>query len=167
MQKCAESITKLNKNLTKIWKKLKLMNFKPMESTITERISTIIKTSKMNINSFSQAIGVSQSTINGMFKAGTEPSYKTILAILNTFPLLSAEWLLRGEGEMFKGENVSTTSGNGNNVVNGNGNSNINQSQGYIGMSLYRKLVKAIIRVCPTEEVQDKIIDEIEKYMRE
>lgn len=139
-----------------------------MESTITERITTIIKTSKMNINSFSQAIGVSQSTINGMFKAGTEPSYKTILAILNTFPLLSAEWLLRGEGEMFKGENVSTTNGNGNNVVNGNGNSNINQSQGSgIGMSLYGKLVKAIMRGCPTQEEQDKILDELDKYTQE
>lgn len=73
-----------------------------MENTINQRIKEFINSIGMNDNQFAKSIGVTQSVISSMFLRNTEPSSKVLVAILNAYAELSAEWLLRGEGEMFK-----------------------------------------------------------------
>ena len=71
-------------------------------SEIRDRISTLIEDTRLTRAAFAKAIGVRQSVIHSMYDRGTEPSYKVLSAILNTFGSLSAEWLMRGEGEMYR-----------------------------------------------------------------
>lgn len=75
-----------------------------MENTINQRIKEFINSIGMNDNQFAKSIGVTQSVISSMFLRNTEPSSKVLVAILNAYAELSAEWLLRGEGNMFKSQ---------------------------------------------------------------
>lgn len=71
-----------------------------MENSVNERVRTLIDYKELSDNKFAQMIGVGQKLLSNMFIRGTEPSSKTISSILNTFQDISAEWLLRGEGDM-------------------------------------------------------------------
>lgn len=80
-----------------------------MENTINQRIKEFINSIGMNDNQFAKSIGVTQSVISSMFLRNTEPSSKVLVAILNAYAELSAEWLLRGEGNMFKSKEKEGT----------------------------------------------------------
>lgn len=69
-------------------------------NTINARIRELIQFSGITDNAFAKKIGVTQSVIASMFQRGTEPSAKVITSILLTFEEISAEWLLRGKGNM-------------------------------------------------------------------
>lgn len=71
-----------------------------MKNSVNERVRVLIDYEKLSDNKFARMIGVSQKLLSNMFIRGTEPSSKTISSILNTFQDISAEWLLRGEGNM-------------------------------------------------------------------
>lgn len=77
------------------------------ENSVNERVRALIDYQKISDNKFAQAIGVNQKLLSNMFIRGTEPSSKTISSILNTFKNVSAEWLLRGEGDMIISEKGS------------------------------------------------------------
>ena len=68
---------------------------------ILQRIKSLIEIKGYNINSFSKKIGIAQVTLNNYFRLNRLPAYETLHAILHTFPDVSAEWLMRGEGDMF------------------------------------------------------------------
>ncbi len=76
-----------------------------MKSSVNERIRLLIAKLGVSDNQFAKTIGVTQSVISSMFARGTEPSSKVVSAILNAYAYVSAEWLLRGKGKMFKYEN--------------------------------------------------------------
>lgn len=50
---------------------------------------------------FSKKIGVDPTSITNYMEKGAVPTYRTINSILDTFPEISAEWLLRDSGDMF------------------------------------------------------------------
>ena len=54
--------------------------------------------------SFAEKVGVAQTSLNDILK-GAEPKYSTLSKILKAEPLISAEWLMRGEGDMRVGNN--------------------------------------------------------------
>ena len=68
---------------------------------ILQRIKSLIELKGYNVNSFSKKIGIAQVTLNNYFRLNRLPAYETLHAILHTFPDVSAEWLMRGEGDMF------------------------------------------------------------------
>lgn len=68
---------------------------------INQRIKALIEAKECSITSFSKKIGIAQTTLNNYFKYDRYPAYETLHAILHTFPDVSAEWLMRGEGDMF------------------------------------------------------------------
>lgn len=78
-----------------------------MESTINGRIREFINYLDITDSAFAKKIGVTQSVIASMFLRGTEPSAKVISSILAVFDDISAEWLLRGKGEMLISANQS------------------------------------------------------------
>ena len=78
-----------------------------MESTINCRIREFINYLDITDSAFAKKIGVTQSVIASMFLRGTEPSAKVISSILAVFDDISAEWLLRGKGEMLISANQS------------------------------------------------------------
>lgn len=72
--------------------------------TINGRIREIILSAGITDSAFAKKIGVTQSVIASMFQHGTEPSAKVLTSILLTYEDISAEWLLRGKGQMLLSE---------------------------------------------------------------
>lgn len=72
--------------------------------TINGRIREIILSAGITDSAFAKRIGVTQSVIASMFQRGTEPSAKVLTSILLTYEDISAEWLLRGKGQMLLSE---------------------------------------------------------------
>ena len=71
-----------------------------MEEEVKIRIREILKEFSSNPTQLSKQFGVNQKTLNSQINDTTTLSISTILLILNAFPEVSAEWLLRGNGEM-------------------------------------------------------------------
>ena len=67
-----------------------------------KRIKSLMQEFSMSENEFAKALSMSQSTLNGYTKESRKPSLALAESVLNAFEDISAEWLLRGEGEMYK-----------------------------------------------------------------
>ena len=67
-----------------------------------ERIKAIMNHYNLSVNAFSAKIGANQVTINQQMNGDRKVSLDTILKIVNSFDLISAQWLLTGKGEMLK-----------------------------------------------------------------
>ena len=78
-----------------------------MEDEVRQRILQILDTKGVTISAFAKRNGENQSKMNKQIKHSTTISIHTILLLLNQFPNISAEWLLRGTGEMYITEHPS------------------------------------------------------------
>ena len=74
---------------------------------ILHRIKAIIIFSGLSVRAFALKCNLSQTTLDKQVKGLRGISIETTIGILNAFPEISAEWLLRGEGEMIKSEVAS------------------------------------------------------------
>lgn len=77
-----------------------------MKDSMLERLKDVISTKSSSILDFSNKIGVPQTTLNNQIKSPRGISVSVILLTLHTFPDISAEWLLRGKGEMILSDNL-------------------------------------------------------------
>lgn len=84
----------------------KFTNNNIMESSVTERFKEIIRMKAGNATAFSSEIGVSQSTLSCQLnsKMGIQPN--VIIAALKRYPDISAEWLMRGKGDILLSDNL-------------------------------------------------------------
>ena len=73
-----------------------------MENLVLNRLNEFRFAEKLSVNAFAKAIGMGQATVNNYFLQSRKLSFELIDKVLSAFPNLSAEWLLRGEGEMYK-----------------------------------------------------------------
>lgn len=80
-----------------------------MQSTITERITYLIGALKENTNSFSNKIGVSQSTVATALKRNKGVNSDLIEKITIAYPIVNVDWLLTGQGEMLKSTSVNNS----------------------------------------------------------
>ena len=81
-----------------------------MEEIVTQRVNEFREKEGLSIRAFALKIGMLQETLNKQLKEdGRGVSISTIVLILAAYPDLSAEWLLRGEGEMKKGDEWKVT----------------------------------------------------------
>ena len=71
---------------------------------MVNRISKLIESTGLNPTSFAAKIGVQQKTLWNQLNEKRKLSLETIEAIVENFPDVSAEWLLRGNGSMLKGQ---------------------------------------------------------------
>lgn len=71
-----------------------------------ERIRKIIQYYNLSISSFASKIGTNQVTLNQQINGDRKISLDTVTKILDSFENISPEWLLKGEGPMWK-ENFS------------------------------------------------------------
>lgn len=76
---------------------------------IVDRLSDLISVSKLSVRAFAAKHGVKQQTLSNQVNRVRELSLTTISSILTSDGDISAEWLLRGNGEMFLGENQIDT----------------------------------------------------------
>lgn len=77
-------------------------NCRDIEKKMIERLEKIIEYADLSIRAFAIKCGIHENTLDKQMRGHRSVSLDTVMAILNTFPQLSAEWLMRGEGKMFK-----------------------------------------------------------------
>ncbi len=90
---------------------------------VTARIEKFLAATRQTVHSFEESIGASNGTIANAIKRGKNVSIPTISKIIETYPSLSAEWLLTGRGEMFHSSDSYTQTVSGNHSaasINGN-----------------------------------------------
>lgn len=73
-----------------------------MEQTVLQRIKAVLEDSGKTRNSLANEIGMSPTTVWRQLKGEQAVSLTLIQGFLQAFPEVSAEWLLRGDGEMEK-----------------------------------------------------------------
>lgn len=73
-----------------------------MEDSVKQRLRGFLKEQNMSINQISLNANYPQSTLNKQINEETSMSLSTSLVLLDLFSELSAEWLLRGEGNMLR-----------------------------------------------------------------
>lgn len=79
---------------------------------MVERVLKLIETKTYgNEKDFALQIGIKQQTINNYTKGKRTVSLDAIIAILTAYEDVSAEWLLRGKGEMILTDNMPTFTG--------------------------------------------------------
>lgn len=79
-----------------------------MEETVNERIRLVMENfGYRSVRAFATKIGIAPTSLNDVIRKGAEPKFSTLSKLLVAEPLLSAEWLLRGDGKMMlSGEEV-------------------------------------------------------------
>ena len=73
-----------------------------MEEAVRKRLNRLVKESGMSESAFAESVNVVQVTLNRQLSGKRSVSSDTILSVLQNQKDLSAEWLLRGEGAMYK-----------------------------------------------------------------
>lgn len=89
-----------------------------MTNTVKDRILYIITHYSLSVKKFAEILGMPQTTVNGYVTGTREPKMDFVIAIINRFENISAEWLMRGNGEMLKSNSsiFSSNQGDGNNI---------------------------------------------------
>ena len=72
------------------------------------RIKDIIKLSGLSDRAFALKCGINQQTLFNQLKGIRAISLDTVISICKTFPEISRDWLLLGEGDMFKWQSRET-----------------------------------------------------------
>lgn len=75
-----------------------------MESVINQRIKSVLEDRQISISAFSKMIGMQQVTCNRQIRGDQAVSLGLIEGFLEKFDDISAEWLLRGVGSMYRKE---------------------------------------------------------------
>lgn len=70
-----------------------------------ERIVRIMEEEKLNAKDFSQRVGIQPATISNIMNGRNNPSLDVLQRILNTFRMVSADWLVLGSGPMYRQHN--------------------------------------------------------------
>lgn len=71
-----------------------------MEEDVKSRIREVLKEYSASVTQIANQFNVNQKTLNNQINDTTTLSTSTILLILEAYPDVSAEWLLRGKGKM-------------------------------------------------------------------
>ena len=83
-------------------------NFLNTKSGMIDRIKDIIKLSGLSDRAFALKCGINQPTLFNQLKGIRAISLDTVLSIYKTFPNVSTNWLLLGEGDMLKSQSRET-----------------------------------------------------------
>ena len=75
-----------------------------MEVTIYQRIMAILEDKQLSVNAFSKMVNMSQTTLNTQLKGERTLSANVVAKVLETFPEVSSEWVMRGEVSMYRKE---------------------------------------------------------------
>ena len=77
-----------------------------MKDSMLERFKSVIAAKSKSPTDFCKIIGVAQTTLSNQLQSARGISVDVIILTLTSFPDISAEWLLRGKGEMILSENL-------------------------------------------------------------
>lgn len=90
-----------------------------MECDVRQRIIEVLKEFNTNPSRLAGEDTAMQKRLSRQLNGGATVTFETLLSILEAFPELSPEWLMRGKGQMIRQEvnqsgwgNINTASGN-------------------------------------------------------
>lgn len=75
-----------------------------MYNAINERLIQFIKSNNLSVRDIANVIQMNENTLSSKIRGDRSVDVDTLLAILSHYAGLSAEWLLRGEGQMYKAD---------------------------------------------------------------
>ncbi len=105
------------------------------------RLHTLLSSEKITPSKFADIIGVNRSSISHILSGRNNPSLDILQKVLTKFPHINPDWLLLGQGNMFRNRSTGTNNG-------------INQGSN----SLFEDPVKDIISEPEPPEVEKNII---------
>lgn len=109
--------------------------------SLKQRIKELLHSKRITINSFAKTSGASQATISGQINGDIKISAALIYLILSTFPDVSAEWLLRGEGEMYRSGSKDIVINNTNSHHNISGSGTLTQNNNSGDTEFLKKVI--------------------------
>lgn len=113
------------------------MGYKKLEESVRDRIKQVQKEKKITENRLAAGDSATQSRLNRQLSHGSSITLDTILRLLTTCPDVSADWLLRGQGEMITTVNNVTGAGR----VTGKNATVIGQQAGVLTEAFVRDLL--------------------------
>ena len=114
------------------------MDYTEKADTVRQRINTVLKEKKITENSVASGDSAAQSRLNSQLSHGKRITLDTVLRVLDACPDISADWLLRGSGDMYITANTNVT---GANNVTGSNATVIGQHTGILTESFVRDLL--------------------------
>lgn len=70
------------------------------QNNVNQRIKEVLQKNDLSVTAFSKEVGLPQATVNRQLMEDNKVSLSTIKSFLQRFPRISAEWLLKGVGDM-------------------------------------------------------------------
>lgn len=70
--------------------------------SLSDRLALLINDEYKSERDFARKVGLNQKTVNNIVNNQNSPNHSVVAKILKSIPNLSAEWLIRGEGPMWK-----------------------------------------------------------------
>lgn len=114
-----------------------------MEDSVRQRIMSIFSIKSTNPTKFSKENKAMQKRLSRQLNGGASVTFETISSILSSFPDISAEWLLRGEGEVLKSDNKNI-------------NDNFDKSQ-YVSKNKYESKIYLLAEV--TNDLKETVLE--------
>ena len=112
------------------------MPYKEKADAVRNRINDVLMEKGLTENSVAAGVSAVQSRLNSQLSHGGKITLDTILRILDACPDVSAEWLLRGTGEMYKSAKIT-----GANSVTGRNATVIGQQTAILSENFVRELL--------------------------
>lgn len=86
------------------------INVNCMEITIYQRVKSVLEDKSISVNALSKQINVAQATLNPQLRGDRTLAANIVAKILDAFPDVSAEWLMRGVGTMYSNQDADDSS---------------------------------------------------------
>ncbi|MHC1780985.1 MAG: helix-turn-helix transcriptional regulator [Bacteroidales bacterium] len=86
------------------------MKQKFQEESVNKRIMLIMREKNLNKNSLSKLLGISQPALKKIESNVNLPSFKLLFELLSNFQDINPEWLITGNGKMYRAEEEKTLS---------------------------------------------------------
>lgn len=69
-----------------------------------ERLLKLLDLEQLSSSKFADLIGVQRSSVSHILSGRNKPSFDFLQKTLRAFPMISADWLILGEGKMYEGD---------------------------------------------------------------
>ena len=73
---------------------------------MVERIKLLLERKQFTASAFADKLGIPRSRISHVLSGRNNPSLELVNKILDTFPEINTEWLVRGKGDMLRGASI-------------------------------------------------------------
>lgn len=84
-----------------------MINYENEAAEVRNRINLLLKEKGITQNAVAAGDAPAQKRLNSQLSHGAAISLDSVLRILNACPDISADWLLRGSGEMYLGTKIT------------------------------------------------------------